>query len=305
MSKDTAKPQYFTDIRANGWVALLPAAVRPYILLARLERPAGIWYLLLPSLWAIVLASGHFSSETLRIILLFGFGSVIMRAAGCVINDLWDRNLDKGVERTARRPLASGAISVKQGLFFLAGSLLAGLVILLQLNSATILLGFVSMGFVVIYPLMKRVTWWPQAFLGLTFNFGALMGWSAVTGSLGWPALALYTGGIFWTLGYDTIYAHQDKEDDLLAGIKSSALFLGERSYFWVSVFYALSWILFLLAHALTAGGYMQSIYALPAFIFMIILLYRWHPEDQASSLSTFKAGRNYGLLILLYFLIT
>ena len=226
----------------------LPEKLRPYAALARLDRPIGIWLLLLPGWWAIVLASGGLFSMHLQgwgIFFLFGVGAVVMRAAGCVINDLWDRKLDAQVARTKNRPLASGAVSVFQASAFLFFLLAVGLLILIQMNALTIILGCLSLPLIVAYPYMKRITWWPQAFLGLTFNFGALMGWSAVTGTLGFAPIFLYVGGIFWTLGYDTIYAHQDIEDDALAGIKSSALRLKGYGKPAVATFYAAAWILF------------------------------------------------------------
>ncbi len=181
----------------------------------------------------------------LRLYLLFGVGALVMRGAGCTVNDLADRDFDAKVARTADRPIASGQVSPRQALAFLAGLLLLGLVILLQLPATAIWLGVGSLLLVFPYPLMKRITYWPQLWLGLTFNWGALMGWAAVTDGLGWPPVLLYLAGIFWTLGYDTIYAHQDKEDDVLVGVKSSALKLGERTRPWLVAFYAASVLLF------------------------------------------------------------
>ena len=294
----------FTDIKRLVWIErILPLKLHPYAYLMRIDRPVGIWLLLLPGLWGITLATGsliHFSSDTLHIIALFTIGAVIMRGAGCVINDLWDRDLDKLVERTRNRPLASGDLSAKQGAMFLATLLLIGLVVLLQFNVTTIILGFTSLPLIALYPLMKRITYWPQIFLGLAFNFGALMGWSAVTGSIGLPAIFLYIGGIFWTIAYDTIYAHQDKEDDLMAGVKSTALFFGDKAKLYVSGFLTGSIVFIALALLLSKGPYISALLlALPASHF-IWQIKTWNPLDQSSSLKIFKANRNTGLLIWL-----
>jgi 4-hydroxybenzoate polyprenyltransferase len=200
----------------------------PYIKLARLDRPSGIWLLLFPCWWGITLASPYLPS--FKLMGLFALGAIVMRSAGCVINDLVDQKIDAQVERTQSRPLANKTLTNPQALGFLILLLSIGLLILSQLPPATWSLGIFSLILVVIYPWMKRITYWPQAFLGLTFNWGALMGWAAVTKNLAYPPFALYVAGFFWTLFYDTIYAHQDKTDDLLIGIKSSALWLGSQT---------------------------------------------------------------------------
>ena len=290
-----------TDIKPDQWTQKLPAGIRPYAVLARIDRPIGIWLLLLPGWWAIMLAAGGawvMNARDWGIFALFGLGAVIMRAAGCIINDLWDRGLDVQVERTRARPLASGEISPQRAFVFLGVLLCGGLLILLQMNFITILLGILSLPLIVLYPLMKRWTWWPQAFLGLTFNFGALMGWSAITGSVGLPALFLYMGGIFWTLGYDTVYAHQDKEDDALAGIKSTALKFGDASKKYVTGFYAASWV-FIALSALMAGGILSAVFLLPAGAHLLMQIQKWNVNDPASSLQIFKSNRSFGLLVL------
>ncbi|WP_291297648.1 4-hydroxybenzoate octaprenyltransferase [Elioraea sp.] len=215
------QPPGLSDISHTGLVARLPARLRPYALLARLDRPIGTWLLFLPGLWGLALGGAPWPDALL--VVLFGIGAIVMRGAGCVVNDLWDRDIDRRVARTAGRPLASGALSVRQALVFLAALLLVGLVILLQLRLAAILLGVASLVLVAVYPAMKRVTWWPQAFLGITFNWGVLMGFAAATGEVALPALVLYAAAVSWTLGYDTIYAHQDREDDALVGVRSTA----------------------------------------------------------------------------------
>ena len=217
----------------------MPPRLRPFVALARLDHPIGVWLLLWPCLWAIALASDGLPD--IGLLALFTAGAFVMRAAGCTLNDIFDRDFDARVERTRSRPLPSGAIGVRGAVAFMAVLLGAGLAILLQLNLFAILLGAGSLLLVVVYPLMKRITYWPQAFLGLTFNYGALLGWAAVAGGIGWPAGLLYAGGIAWTLGYDTIYAHQDKEDDLLVGVKSSALALGPRTRPFLIAFYVVA----------------------------------------------------------------
>lgn len=208
-----------------------PKWMLPYIQLSRINRPAGTFMLLWPCFWSISLAAPAGQLPDLGLLALFGTGAFIMRSAGCTINDMWDKNFDKQVERTNQRPLASGALTYPQAWGFLAAQLSAGLGVLLQLNWYSIVLGASSLSLVAAYPFMKRVTYWPQAFLGLTFNFGALLGWSAVQGSCAWPVvLPLYAGGIAWTLVYDTLYAHQDKNDDRQIGVKSTALLFADNT---------------------------------------------------------------------------
>ena len=244
-----------------GWVDRYPPpAVRPFLKLARVDRPIGTWLLLWPCWWALALAvsgggqGGGWPDP--RLLALFAVGALVMRGAGCTVNDIADRDFDARVARTASRPLPSGEVSLVAACVFLAALLLAGLAVLVQLEPAAILLGVASLPLIAIYPFMKRITWWPQAFLGLTFNWGAVLGWAAATGGLAWPALALYGAGIAWTLGYDTIYAHQDKADDTLIGVKSSALRLGAKTRTWLFVFYGVMLALAVLAGALAGIGW-------------------------------------------------
>ncbi|KAJ9708016.1 hypothetical protein PVL29_000196 [Vitis rotundifolia] len=222
-----------------SWIDLyLPKQARPYARLARLDKPIGTWLLAWPCMWSITLAAnpGHFPD--IKMLALFGTGALLLRGAGCTVNDLLDQDIDPKVERTKLRPIASGILTPFQGLSFLGFQLLLGLGILLQLNNYSRILGASSLLLVFSYPLMKRLTFWPQAYLGLTFNWGALLGWSAVRGSLD-PAIVfpLYISGVCWTLVYDTIYAHQDKEDDLKVGVKSTALRFGDSTKEWLSGF--------------------------------------------------------------------
>lgn len=222
-----------------SWIDLyLPGKAQPYAHLARLDKPIGTWLLAWPCFWSIALAALPGNLPDIKMLTLFGCGALLLRGAGCTVNDLLDRDIDMKVERTKLRPLASGALKPFQGICFLGFQLLLGLGILLQLNNYSRVLGASSLLLVFSYPLMKRLTFWPQAYLGLTFNWGALLGWSAVRGSLD-PAVVfpLYISGVFWTLVYDTIYAHQDKEDDLKVGVKSTALRFGDSTKEWVTGF--------------------------------------------------------------------
>lgn len=292
--------QPHTDIAAKIWIERLPPRIRPFAILARLDRPVGVWLLFLPGAWSILLAAGGvrgMDGAAWMALVLFALGAVVMRAAGCVVNDLWDRDLDAKVTRTRLRPLASGVISPRAALVFLAGLLAVGLVILLHFNTLTIILGIMSLPLIALYPLMKRWTWWPQAFLGLTFNFGALMGWAALRGTIDLPALALYVAGFFWTLGYDTIYAHQDREDDALVGIRSTALRLGAHSFVWICGFYGA-------ALALVCAAGLSRTVAFPAFLIPAILhgfwqMRRWDPGDPGSSLKIFRSNIGLGFLVL------
>ncbi len=232
-----------------GWVGRMPRPVRPYLRLIRADRPAGFWLLLWPCLWSVAFAISPDHFDFWRFCALFFIGAILMRGAGCTWNDIVDRKMDAAVARTAMRPIPAGEVSVVQALLFAVGLSLAGLLVLLAFNSFTIWLGILSLVPVAIYPFAKRVTNWPQAVLGLTFNWGALMGWAAVYGSLSAAPLVLYAAAFFWTLGYDTIYAHQDKEDDAIIGVKSTALKLGHRTKPWLVGFYGV-----FLGGALIAG---------------------------------------------------
>ncbi|XP_032680687.1 4-hydroxybenzoate polyprenyltransferase, mitochondrial [Odontomachus brunneus] len=212
--------------------------VQPYMKLIRMDKPIGSWLLFWPCGWSIAMATPAGTLPDPYMLLLFGIGSFVMRGAGCIINDLWDRDIDKMVVRTKDRPLAIGQITMKQSIIFLAGQLSLGLFILLQLNWYSVFLGASSLGLVVIYPLMKRVTYWPQLILGMTFNWGALLGWSAIHGSCDWSiCMPMYIGGVCWTIVYDTIYAHQDRSDDILLGMKSTAIKFGDDTKFYLSGF--------------------------------------------------------------------
>jgi 4-hydroxybenzoate polyprenyltransferase len=299
----TAGVQGYTDIRAEGWVARLPAAWRPYALLMRADRPIGAWLLFLPGLWGIALGATSWLHGA-WLTLLFFVGAFVMRGAGCVVNDLWDRDLDKRVERTRGRPLASGAVSPRQAVAFLALLCAIGLLILLQLGWVAIALGVLSLVPVVLYPLAKRVTDYPQLVLGFTFGWGALMGPAAATGALGLSALALYAAVIFWILGYDTIYAHQDREDDAMVGIRSTALKFGEKTKPFLAFCYAMTLALLALAGWVAGlGGLFHVALLLPAGLLarQVITL---DIRDPAHCLLLFKANREVGLAVALAILI-
>jgi 4-hydroxybenzoate polyprenyltransferase len=292
-----------TDIVAEGWVARLPSRLRPYALLARLDRPIGVWLLFLPGLWSILLARAPWP-VSLRLIALFALGALLMRAAGCVINDTWDRDLDRQVTRTQSRPLAAGVLGLRQALGFLVLLLLASLAILLSLNRAAQVLGATSLALVACYPLAKRVTWWPQLLLGLTFGWGAPMGYAAAAGRLDAVSLSVYAAAIAWILGYDTIYAHQDREDDALVGVRSTALLFGARTRPFVGACYGVALALLALAGDL-AG---LSFRFLPALILPATLL-AWQVlqldiDDPANCLRLFKLNREVGFTVALAILL-
>jgi 4-hydroxybenzoate polyprenyltransferase len=283
--------------RERGWIEHLPERLRPYAVLARWDRPIGTWLLLWPCWWALALAPGR---PDWWLVPLFAIGAVAMRGAGCVVNDLTDRELDARVARTRARPLASGRLGVPQALAFLALQLLVGGLVLLAFDGFAVALALASLPLIVIYPLMKRITWWPQAFLGITFNWGALVGWAAATGELAPPALLLYAAGFFWTLGYDTIYAHQDKADDALIGIRSTARRLGAATPRWLRGFYGIT--LALLAAAGWSAGLGLWFYAL---LLAVAGHFAWQIrtldlDDPRSCLQRFRSNRELGLLVCL-----
>jgi len=290
-----------TDIGRDDWIdRRVPARLRPYLRLARLDRPIGTWLLLFPCWWSLALAYPRWPDlHELALFGMFAVGAVVMRAVGCAVNDILDRDLDAQVERTRGRPIPSGAITVRQALVFIVGLLLLGLIVLLQLPWMAIGLGVASLLLVFTYPLMKRITWWPQAFLGLTFNWGALMGWAAVTNDLAMPSLWLYLAGIAWTLGYDTIYAHQDKEDDARIGVKSTALRLGRNSRPWIAGFYVVTIIGLGLAQAAAGLNPLCFIGLGLAAVQLIWQLWSWNPDDPGDCLLRFKSNRWFGWLVL------
>src|SRR5580658_8903093 len=286
-----------TDIIADGWVARLPMGWRPYALLARFDRPIGAWLLFLPGLWGFLLGRPS-AVEAVRLVVLFGVGAVVMRSAGCVVNDLWDRDIDRKVARTAARPLASGVLRPRQALVFLAALLLIGLGVLLQLNRVSWVLRTASLVLVGLYPLAKRVTFWPQLMMGFTFGFGAPLGYAAAAGRIDAALAALYGAAILWDLGFDTIYAHQDREDDALVGVGSTARLFGERTAPFLACCYAGAVVLLGLAGWL-AG---LAVWFFPALLVPAMLLLRQvvvlDIDDPALCLRLFRANREVGLAV-------
>ena len=303
---DTALP----DSVRGHWVDRSPAGLRPYLRLSRLDRPIGTWLLLWPGWWSIALAAAltagapdtrpWFGLPDLFLLALFGIGAIAMRGAGCTYNDIVDRKIDAQVERTRSRPIPSGAVGVTGAAVWLVVQGLIGFAVLLTFNTFAVWLGIASLALIAAYPFMKRITWWPQLWLGLTFNYGALLGWAAVTGSLSAAPLLLYIGGIFWTLGYDTIYAHQDTEDDALVGVKSSARWLGARTRPFLYVTYAVT-VVFLIA----AGAWAALHWSYYPLLGLAALHLVWQaralkidtPDD---CLAKFRANHRTGALVFL-----
>ncbi|MBO9706843.1 MAG: 4-hydroxybenzoate octaprenyltransferase [Caulobacter sp.] len=296
----TIQTAVLPDAMANNWVdRYAPAALRPWLKLGRFDRPTGIWLLMLPGWQGIALAAaGKGQWPDPWLLLAFFVGAALMRAAGCAFNDIVDRDFDAQVARTALRPIPAGLITVKQAWAFLVGCCLVSLCILLTLGWLAVALGVLSLGLVAGYPFMKRITWWPQAWLGLTFNWGALLGYAAATHTLTWAPVLLYASGVFWTLGYDTIYAIQDIEDDALAGVKSSTRRLGAHVQQGVAGFYVACFVLVIAAAWVGDLG--------PLFL-PLAGLYAIHLSRQAlavrlddpvKALSLFKSNTQAGLLL-------
>jgi 4-hydroxybenzoate polyprenyltransferase len=285
----------------GNWVdSLAPAWSRPYLRLARLDRPIGSWLLLLPCWWSSALAAiaAHQRLPNPWHIALFFVGAFAMRGAGCTWNDIVDRDLDGAVERTRSRPIASGQVSVARAALFLVAQSLVGLLVLIAFNGFTVALGVASLAIVAVYPFMKRVTYWPQIVLGLAFSWGALMGWAAAFGRLDSPALLLYAGSISWVIGYDTIYAHQDREDDALIGIKSTALLFGPRTKPMLALFYTVAVILIGAAGFAAGGGIVFGIGLLAFAAHLTWQIVRLDIADPDNCLAIFKSDRDAGLIL-------
>ena len=288
------------DSERIGLIGALPAALRPYASLIRVDRPIGTWLLYWPCAWSVALAGVHGEWA------LFGWfllGAFAMRSAGCVYNDIVDRELDVQVERTRLRPLASGRVSVRNAWLLALGLSLIGLIVLLQLPRAAQGMALLSIFPVAAYPFMKRVIWWPQAWLGLVFSWGALVGWPAVTGEFTTPALLLWLGSIFWVIGYDTLYAIQDIEDDELVGVKSSARALGDKAPIGVGVCYALALAGWAAAIWAVRQDWIALLAPLPAAMHLARQVARADRNDGAGALALFRSNRFTGLLLILGFL--
>ncbi|MET0632713.1 MAG: 4-hydroxybenzoate octaprenyltransferase [Xanthobacteraceae bacterium] len=284
----------------GNWVdGVAPEWSRPYLRLARLDRPIGSWLLLLPCWWSAGLAAVAVRQQVdLWLLVLFFIGAFAMRGAGCTWNDIVDRDLDKRVERTRSRPIPSGQVSVRAAAAFLVLQALVGLAVLLQLDRFAIAVGFASLAIVAVYPFMKRFTYWPQIGLGLAFSWGALMGWAATFWRLDPPAYLLYAGAIAWVIGYDTIYAHQDREDDALIGVKSTAILFGARTKPMLTVCYALAVVLIALAGWLAGGGVLFTVGLVAFAAHLAWQVVRLDIDDPLNCLAVFKSNRDAGLIL-------
>lgn len=289
------------DSERSGLIGALPRATRPYASLMRIDRPIGTWLLYWPCAWSVGLAG--VGGKWLLFAWLFA-GAFVMRSAGCVYNDIVDRKLDGQVERTRLRPLASGRLSLRKAWTLAIGLSLSGLVVLLQLSPVARAIALASLAAVAAYPFMKRLIWWPQAWLGLVFSWGALVGWPAVTGSFALPALALWCGSIFWVIGYDTLYAIQDIEDDALVGVKSSARALGKKIRAGVAICYALAITGWAFAIWLVRPDPIALLALLPAAIHLARQALLVDAKDGQKALQLFRSNRFAGLLLFLGFLV-
>jgi 4-hydroxybenzoate polyprenyltransferase len=286
------------DTEFKGLAALLPRAAQPYASLARFDRPIGWWLLYWPCAWGMLLAGP--ARPHMPLLLWFLLGAIVMRGAGCVYNDIVDRDLDRQVARTRARPIASGTVSRNQGWIWLVSLCLVGLIVLTQLPLFAQVIALASLGPVAIYPFMKRITWWPQAWLGLVFSWGALVGWAAITGGIGGTALLLYAGTICWVIGYDTIYALQDREDDALIGVRSSALRMGNNVRPGVFIFYLAALGLWAAAFW-TIRPQLLGLAALgPAGLHLLWQVVRLDPAAGDDALAKFRSNRFAGLLMAL-----
>lgn len=303
-----------SDAVRGNWVDhTAPEWTRPYLRLSRADRPIGTWLLLLPCWWGLFLSAlsqNRFGWDGAWILIACAAGSWLMRGAGCTWNDITDRKFDSQVERTRSRPIPSGQVSTKQAAIWMVAQALIAFLILLTLNINAILLGFLSLVPVAIYPFAKRYTYWPQAFLGIAFNWGALLAWTAHSGSLGWPAVVLYLSGLAWTLFYDTIYAHQDKEDDVMIGVKSTALLFGAETPKWMRRFLVATLLLMLTAILLATSerNLLSLVVAVGgAWAFgwhLVWQLQKLDIDDSDGLLALFRANRNAGLIPVLFFLV-
>ncbi|MEE4010932.1 4-hydroxybenzoate octaprenyltransferase [Roseibium sp. FZY0029] len=293
------------DAVKQHWVdTSLPAGLRPYARLARWERPIGWWLLLWPCFWSASLAAiaGGKAWPDLWHMVLFFIGAVAMRGAGCTYNDLVDVDIDSKVERTRSRPIPAGQVSKLQAKIFLVAQALVGLAVLLQFNTFTIWLGIASLLPVAIYPFMKRITNWPQLFLGFAFSWGALMGWAAAFGSLSWSPVFLYVGGICWTIGYDTIYAHQDKEDDALVGVKSTARLFGEHTKLALILLYSCATALFFMAAMFADAGPAAFVGILAGVVHLGWQIVVLDIDDGDQCLQLFRSNSTYGWILFFGF---
>ena len=299
--QDIADP--IADASPANWVdRYAPPSWRPYLRLGRFDRPIGIWLLLFPCWWSQTLAEITRAEPypNVRLLALFAIGATAMRAAGCAYNDIIDRDIDALVPRTAGRPIPSGQISTTGAIIFILACAVVGLGVLLQMNAYTVWLAIASLLFVIIYPFAKRIIAYPQMVLGFVFMWGALVGWAAVKGSLGWPAMILYLGCILWTVGFDTIYAHQDAEDDALMGLGSTALLFGENTVSYVGALYGGAVVMWLLAGAMAGTHLMYYLAVTLVFLQMAWQVSTLDTKDPANCLRRFKSNRDVGTAVFL-----
>ena len=305
MSAPQARPDDLSasDAPSSNWVdRYAPSAAKPYLRLMRADRPIGTWLLLWPCWWSAALAwiAADIRVPDTRLLVLFGVGAIVMRGAGCTYNDIADRHYDARVARTRTRPIPSGQVSVAAAATFMLALSLIGLAVLLQFNPFAIALGIGSLGIVAFYPFMKRITYWPQIVLGLAFSWGALMGWAEVFGRLDAPAILLYAAAIAWTIGYDTIYAHQDKEDDALVGLKSTALKFGPRTKPWLTLFFGAAVVLLALAGSGAGASWVFFAGLALASLHLVWQIVTLDIDDQVNCLRRFRANRDFGALVFL-----
>ena len=297
----TSTPDIVPDSERRGWIGALPARLRPFASLMRLDRPIGTWLLYWPCAWGVALAGVRGRWD---LFLWLALGAFAMRSAGCVYNDIVDRDLDGRVERTLLRPLASGRVGLKAAWVLTIGLCLVGLLVLFQLNRTAIVVALASLVLVAAYPFMKRLTWWPQAWLGLVFSWGALVGWAAVTASLDAPAALLWLGSVAWIVGYDTLYAIQDKEDDALVGVKSTARLFADKAPLGVGIFYALALVGWGAALWAVKPDWLALLALVPAAAHLAGQALRADPSDGEGALALFRSNRTCGLLVFLAMLV-
>ena len=301
----TSPPQdkagMIADAGARNWVdRFAPARLLPYLRLARADRPVGFFLLAFPCFWSVALAGrslGEAYPEP-KLLILFAIGALVMRAAGCTYNDIIDRDIDAQVARTRARPIPSGQVSVPSAFFFMIALSLIGFVVLLQFNGVTIWLGLGVLPIVALYPFVKRFSSWPQLVLGLAFNWGALLGWTAVLGRLDWPAVLLFAGAVAWTIGYDTIYAHQDRDEDGVLGLKSTALRFGRATYIWLAALYTLSFLAITLAGIMAHAGTAFLVGMGAAAAQLAWQTATLNIDDPDNCLKRFRSNRDFGAIV-------
>lgn len=296
-------PGTVADAQSGNWVdRYAPDWLKPYARLARWDRPIPFWLLFWPCGWGLglaVVANPQRGFDWIACVLMI-VGALLMRGAGCTFNDIVDRDIDMAVARTRSRPIPSGQVSAKNALVFLAAQVLLGAIILFQFNRFTVIAGVASLVVVVIYPFMKRVTWWPQAFLGLAFSYGALLGWSSQTGGLSVPILLVYFGSILWVIGYDTIYALQDIEDDALIGVKSTARLFGSRTRLIVAGFYAAAYVLWLMGATMAGTGLLFALLSLVAAGVLVWQVWTLDANEPGNPVARFRSNHYVGIALLL-----